>query len=502
MNIKIFNTKTHQEVDLYNNEFIIDENQEYSVRDESQQLTEQDFQSIGTWINPEIGILKSTNKVGIFRLKDVSVRVRSKLGDDFFQKIKEEIANIEKQLLLSSNGIEENLALSYGHFLEDVAFSQLLESWHNGKAHSSLRFIFANPSFGFATKGVVKNLSRGDVLSDIDFQYMQKSSRQFSSHNGKVIPITFPSAIRHQTNDVLEMRFIKFFLFFCFNLLERRVRRQKDEVSELKKYIDKLIAVDKDENKQKKLLAESKIFTIKKLIETQTIKLKINSYLRSETLKQVKFTGDLDFTSLKLHNNFHFKCLLKLYLNMRKSFEPLNSDNLVYLDIDSLENLYEYYCFIKLLKDFEVKPEFIDKLIKKDRSGWVIDKSIPVYIGNNCGYSFTLYFKKNFGRGTGSYSQSYAPDYTITLIDDKNTKLYLHLDAKYKHTSGYVKKEDIDKMHTYAHAIKKSKGAIVLFPGSHNTIFRCDETIIGAFFCSPIEEQNIKDKIFNLFNKI
>lgn len=110
-----------------------------------------------------------------------------------------------------------------------------------------------------------------------------------------------------------------------------------------------------------------------------------------------------------------------------------------------------------------------------------------------------MYFKKNFSRGTGSYSQSYAPDYTIKLIDDKNTKLYLHLDAKYKHTSGYVKKEDIDKMHTYTHAIKKSKGALVLFPGSYNTIFHCYGTIIGAFFCTPIEEQNIKDNILKLF---
>lgn len=264
MTLTIFNTKTHQEVALYNNEFIIDESQEYSVRDESQQLTEQDFQSIGTWITPEIGILKSTNKVGIFRLKNVTVRVRSKLGDDFFQKIKEEIANIEKQLLLSSNSIEEKFALSYGDFLEDVAVSQLLESWRNGKAHSSLSFIFENPGFGFTTKDVIKNISRGDVLSDIDFQYMDNSSLQFASHNGKVIPITFPSAIRQRTNDVLEMRFIKFFLFFCFNLLERIVTRQKDEVSSLNKYIDKLRAIDKDENKQKALPAERKIAAIKK----------------------------------------------------------------------------------------------------------------------------------------------------------------------------------------------------------------------------------------------
>jgi predicted component of viral defense system (DUF524 family) len=503
MPFTIHNIKTEEPVvfDLETNEFVIEENQEYSVKDANGKFTLQDFQTIGSRITEEIGTLKSTNKVGVFRLKNVNIRVRSKLGDNFFQKLKEEIASVEKQLLLSTNGIEEQLALSHGQFLEEVATSLLLESWATDKLNASLRFIFTNPNFGFANKSLVKNMSRGDVLSDIDFQYMQKSPRQLATHKGKVIPIVLPSAIRQQTYDVLEMRFMKFFLFFCFNLLEKRTIKLKYEISELEKKVIKLKANNEQDNRLKITSTDQQIAAInEKSTSTNAIKVKINSFLRSDVLKQVRFTGDLDFTSLKLHNHFHFKKLLQLYLKMRKSFEPLSSDNLVYLDINSLENLYEYYCLIKLLKDFEVEPEAIKALIKSDKSGWIIDKSIGVPLGTHADYSYTLFFKKNFSRGLDSYSQSYDPDYTIKLTDVDGAEQYLHLDAKYKHTNGYVKKEDIDKMHTYTHAIKKSKGALVLFPGKKNTKHLCFNTIIGALFCNPVDKQNLKTKILEIIS--
>jgi len=499
MTFKLIDLKTNQEVEFNDNQFVIDENQEYKIIDEEGELKKEDFISVGTWFTPKVAFLKSTNKVAVFRLKNIDIRVRSKLGDDFFQKVKSEISEIEKQLLISSNGLEESLALSHGSFLEDVAISLLLESWNKGKAHSSLRFLFENPRFGFTNKSIVKSLPRGDVLSAVDFQYLSKSTGSYITHNGRTVPATFSTITRAQTNDVLEMRFIKFFLLFCFNLLERRVTRFKFEVSELHTKINKLKTKEPNDHKRILSLENTMIVVNNKQVKFNKIKLKVNAFLRNDVLKNVKFTGDLDFTSLKLHNHFHLKYLLTLYLNMRKSFEPLNSDNLVYLDINSLENLYEYYCFIRLLKDFNVSHEDIKNLIKRDRSGWIIDKSIPTLIGEHCGFTFTLYFKMNFSGGVETYSQNYDPDYTIVLTAENNSKSYFHLDAKYKHYKGKAKKDDIDKMHTYTHAIKESKGSVVLFPGNKNTKYDCQNSKVGALFCNPNEQQNLKTELINLF---
>lgn len=490
MIFKIVDIKSKIEIDCLNNEFVIEENRKYKVIDETGALKPEEFTTIGDWLSPNLAIITSTNKVAVFRLKNIDIRVRSKLGDDFFNKVKDEIAEIEKQLLISSNGLEETLALTHGSFLEDVAISLLLEEWNNGKLHCVLRFLFENPKFGFFNKSTEKNLTKGGVLTSADFQYLGKSTRSFMDHNGKVIPTKIDTVIRAQTHNVIEMRFIKFFLSFCFNLLEKLIIRQDIEIIELKR---KLQNLKFEGNNNSILLLENTLRNLEsKQTKNKKIKLNFNVFLRNKVLDNVKFTGEIDFTSLKLHNQFHLKYMLDLYLKMRKSFETLSSHNLVYLDINSLENLYEYYCLIRLLKDFDVPTENIKNLIKKEKSGWIIDKSIAIPIEVNSGLSLTLYFKKNFKGGSDTYSQSYDPDYTIELKDRNDKISYLHLDAKYRHYKYQVKKDDIDKMHTYTHAIKKSVGAIVLFPGKNKIHYKCSGSIVGSLFCSPLEPLNLK----------
>ena len=488
--IKIIDLKNNQEVIFFNDEFVIEENKKYRVVDEAGLLRPEEFVSIGTWLSPNLAIIESTNKVAVFRLKNVAIRVKSKLGDSFFNKVKAEIAEIEKQLLISSNGLEEKLALTHGSFLDDVAISLLLEEWNNGKLHRVFRFLFENPRFGFTNKSIQKNLTKGEILSGADFQNLSKSNSSFMDYNGKVIPTKINTVTRSQTYDVIEMRFIKFFLLFCFNLLEKRIINLELEIIELNLKISTLIMGD---NKDRVQLLKNTLSALEnKQNINKRIKLYLNVFLKNKVLDGVEFKGGVDFTSLKLHNQFHLKYLLNLYLKMRKSFEPLSNNNLVYLDINSLENLYEYYCFIRLLKDFNVATKNIKNLIKKVKSGWVIDKSIGISIGVYCDSSLTLYFKKNFKGGSDTYSQSYDPDYTIELKDRNDKISYLHLDAKYRHYRYQVKKDDIDKMHTYTHAIKKSVGAIVLFPGKNKIHYKCSGSIVGSLFCSPLEPLNLK----------
>ncbi|MBG9996819.1 hypothetical protein I6F50_17350 [Pseudoalteromonas sp. NZS127_1] len=500
MTFKIFDLKNNQEISFLNNEFVIEENKKYRIIDEAGLLKKEEFTSIGEWVSPNFATITSTNKVAVFRLKNINIRVRSKLGDDFFNKVKAEIAEIEKQLLISSNGLEETFALTHGAFLEDVAISLLLEEWNNGELHRVLRFLFENPRFGYFNKSIKKNLTKGDVLSSADFQHLSKSTSSFIAHNGKVIPTTIDTVTRAQTHNVIEMRFIKFFLLFCFNLLEKRIISQSLGIAELERKAQN--AKIEDNNNRLQLLKSTLRALENKQAKTKNIKLNFNIFLRNKVLDNVKFTGEIDFTSLKLHNQFHLKYLLDLYLKMRKSFETLSSHNLVYLNINSLENLYEYYCLIRLLKDFDVSTESIKNLIKKEKAGWVIDKSIAIPIGVHCDFSLILYFKKNFKGGSETYSQNYDPDYTIELKDRDNNVSYLHLDAKYRHHQYRVKKDDIDKMHTYTHAIKKSVGAIVLFPGKKKAYYKCLNSLVGALYCNPLEPLDLKSGVQDYLTEI
>lgn len=82
-----------------------------------------------------------------------------------------------------------------------------------------------------------------------------------------------------------------------------------------------------------------------------------------------------------------------------------------------------------------------------------------------------VYYNKTFvGQRTGregSYSQSYRPDISLHWRNH-----WYHFDAKFKYAvssdedgcSRFVKKEDIDKMHTYKDAIIGTRSAWVLFP--------------------------------------
>lgn len=501
MNIKIVNSRNGIEQSFINNQFVLEENQEYLVMHAGGEFIKDDFKSIGTYISPNIGSLLSTNKIGVYSLKDVLVRFRSKLGDDFFSNLKNEIAEIEKQLLLSPNSIKVHFGLTYGVQLDEIALSLLSEAWATGKVKRSLRMIFEKPNFGFTNKAITKNLSHGDILSENDFHYLNRGISQLTNKNGKILPLNFSTTFREKTNDIIEFRFIKLFLFYCSNLLERNISSFSTSLSELKQRIQNLAATQEEGYLFK--ITEVNIIVEKLKIKRKVvfdIQIALKKYLRSDLLKNVVFNGNIDFSSIKLHNNFYYKYLLELFLKMRKTFDVFNNPNLVYLDINSLDNLYEYYCFIKIIKSFEIKPEEIRKIINKTSSGWVINKFKPIELGIYEEKKLKVFFKRNFARSTDTFSQDYEPDYTVEIQDKAGKVSFLHMDAKYKHNNYNVKKEDIDKMHTYVHAIKSTKASFVLFPGKISISYNCINSTVGAIPCAPWAEASIKVEILKQLN--
>lgn len=490
MDIVIVNADNDIVISPIENEYILEENHNYIVTSKSKSFQRHDFSKIGLYIEPEKGILRSTNKIGVFNLKGTNIRFTSKIGEDFYQLLLEKISNIEKELILSSNSIQEVFGLNYGNFLDEVAVSIFLKSWKKTKL--ILEYILSTPVFSYKNKLIEKNLLKGDFLEENDFYNLHNNSESIIKYNDKCFPYNFSTNINYETLDTLEMRFFKFFIEFCLNIFRKRHYLLEKLILDKKQ---KIISINNKNNVQHNFLKKEQteinnLTELKK--ENDKIKSTLNGFLHNKKLLGVKKLNNFDFTSIRLHNKFQFKHVLNLYLRMKKSFEVIENKNNVFLNINSIENLYEYYCFIKILIDFNVKREEINRVIIKEKLGRTINTAHPVKLGEWKGLCFLLFFKKSFSENE-TYSQQYSPDYTIKITNGNNDIFYFHLDAKYKVINFSVSKDDIDKMHTYAHAIKNTIGSYVLYPGRKNTYYTCEKSTIGAIYCTPQFEQNMSD---------
>ena len=487
MNIEIKNSKIGNFITPINNEYLLEENVKYIVKSLSKSFKEHDFIEIGLYISSEYGVITSTNKIGLFKLKQNNIRFISKLGDNFYKKVLEKICDVEKNLLLSSNSINESFGLNYGNYLDEIAISVLLNSWNNGNLKNNIEFILSSPPLTYKDKIVEKNFLKGDFLEDLDFYNLHNSSTNYINFNNKFVPYAILTNKKSENLNNTEIQFLKFFIIFCLKLL-----RKKN--IELENHLN----IEKNKGK---LLDE--IINLNNNIIN--IKSKFNGFLHNSNLKNVQNLNNFDFTSIKLHNKFQLNYILKIYLKMRKSFELINNIDSVMLNINSIENLYEYYCFLKIIESFNISQEVISTIIKKINVGWIINTKYPLLLGNFNGMSFSIYFKKSFGKFE-TYSQQYSPDYSIKIISKNNSIFYFHLDAKYKVQNSSVKKEDIDKMHTYSHAIKNTIGSYVLYPGRTNVDYDCENSLVGAIFCNPECEQSLKEiileKVLFAYSKI
>jgi predicted component of viral defense system (DUF524 family) len=499
MTIKIYEVPSQKEVLISGTEFVLEENQTYKAEDFTGTFQESNFRSLGTFVSPNIGLISVTNKVGLYHLNGSQIRIQSKLGDRFFTQIKEKIATIEKQLLLSSNGAEEEFSLTNGRFLEKVALSVFLKSWDEGLISTSLNFIYANPSCSLKTNVIEKNLAKGDFIAENDFMQMQNQPTEFTTHVGKIIPLKYKTKNLVESYDVLEMRFIKFFLQFSSNLLSRTINSSALQVIELDKQIIRISQGESSDKAAKISSIRRKLVTVSEESKRITkILRKLRFFLKSNIFINVENDKFFDLTSLKLHKNFHFKRVLSTYIRMRKSFETLANDHFVFLNINSLENLYEYYCLIMILSDFNIEKETILSLVQKRKDGWFIDKAQTITLLEADDYSLVFNFQKVFSKGKGSHSQTYDPDYTLTAKFKCGEVKYILLDAKYKHNNGFVKKEDIDKMHTYTHAIKGAIAAFAVFPGYEDVTYDCGNSFVGSLICNPNNPVQIKEKILQI----
>ncbi|WP_413862276.1 DUF2357 domain-containing protein [Methanobrevibacter sp. UBA417] len=253
----------------------------------------------------------------------------------------------------------------------------------------------------------------------------------------------------------------------------------------------------------------------------------INEYLSNKKLKEIGELTQLPLNSQVLQKKEGYRKILEYYFMLELSYH-MNWDE-ISKDIKGYQKkiyeLYEKWCYIEILNILsQITNEKINyqKIFKinKNHKDWSIELKTsqsskkPNYIFQ---YSpeiqIYLFYQKNYTNNSKnqftSYSNHFKPDYSI-LIKNKNKENLYHFDAKYKMDKNQVKKEDINKMHTYMDAIINTKGSYILYVGKKQQIYKKPgKTIpsVGAFPLNPgtYKEQNenqLKKFILKLLKNI
>ncbi len=473
-------------------------------------------------------------KDGVNSIK-IPIEVRSK-KIDYFNQYSAMIADLSQHalsLIFEVNSpLYQEFELDYRQketYYEDFMFLEYLFRRDNlpsifeyisKNLHSQLINHTETVPISFASnvnQNTLKNMvSKPNNLSksDADFKIVEKL-------NG-YIPREIEQTKHEDIIDVAENRFFKYFLELILELIEKLLKTSKEG------YIkDKLLSFEE----------EMEYFLSNKFFN------------HISTMDYVPFNSQI----LQKKEGYReiFQYFLMLEFSFRLSWDEINNQFKGFEK--KLSELYEYWCYFKLLKvlnELSIKKINFEDVFKINKDNWSI--SIKKGIGSRKTFHLNLYghdieidlfYNLRFSDGSQyrSYSLAFKPDYTL-LVKINDEINYVHFDAKYRSELEIIdyydtiesnkqldeeiekrdsleekerlfKDGDIYKMHTYKDSILLTEGSYVLYPGNRTKKFLETNTVIpsvGAFSLTPgndgFEEDDlesfIKEVIWTLlFNK-
>ncbi len=458
-------------------------------------------------------------KDGINSIK-MPIEVRSK-KIDYFNQYSSMIADLSQQSLSLIFEVNSPLYQEFEidsrrkeTYYEDFMFLEYLFRDDNlpsifeylsKNLHSQLKNHIETVPISFASKvnqNTLKNIMTkpGNLSkSGADFEIVRK----LKGH----IPYELDQIKHEDVIDIPENRFLKYFLELIRDLIE-------------------------------KLLGNSKEGYIKDNL--LYFRVEIGYYLSSKFFNHISSMDYVPFNSQILQKKegyreiFHY--FLMLEFSFRLSWDELNNQFKGFEK--KLSELYEYWCYFKLLKvlnDLSVNKINFEDVFEINKDNWSVGikkgvKSVKHFQLMLHGHEIKidLFYNLKFSDKSQyrSYSLAFRPDYTLLVTIDKHN-YYIHFDAKYRseleisdfyskinetdldeeidkrdalEEKDYIFKDgDIYKMHTYKDSILKTEGSYVLYPGSITKRFKESDLIIpsvGAFSLTPgnddVEEDNLE----------
>lgn len=465
-------------------------------------------------------------KDGINSIK-IPIEVRSK-KIDYFNQYSAMIADLSQHslsLIFEVNSpLFQEFELDYRQketYYEDFMFLEYLFRDENlpsifeylsKNLHSQLKNYKETVPISFASninQNTLKSIaSKPNNLfkSDADFDFVQKL-------NG-FIPYEIDQIKHEDVIDIPENRFFKYFLELIRDLVEKLIKSSKEG------YIKDKLLYFRDE---------------------------IEYYLSSKFFNHISDMDYVPFNSQILQKKegyreiFHY--FLMLEFSFRLSWDEINNQFKGFEK--KLSELYEYWCYFKLLKvlnDLSVNNINFEDVFEINRDNWSInikkgEKSRKKFklclYGNEIDIELFYNLKFSDGSKYRSYSLAFKPDYTL-LVKIGESIRYVHFDAKYRSeleiTDFYniiksnneldekiderdsleekdhvFKDGDIYKMHTYKDSILETEGSYVLYPGNRTKQFFESNMIIpsvGAFSLTPGSKGEDEDSLEQFIREV
>lgn len=455
----------------------------------------------------------------------IPIEVRSKKMD-YFSQYSAMIADLSQHslsLIFEVNSpLYQEFELDYRQketYYEDFMFLEYLFREENLPAifeylsknlHSQLKNHTETVPISFASnvnQNTLKNIiSKPNKLVKVD------SDLEISQKLNGYLPYEIEQTKHEDIIDIPENRFFKYFLELIRDLVEKLLESSKEG------YIQDKLLYFKDE---------------------------IGYFLSSKFFNHISAMEYVPFNSQILQKKEGYREIFQYFLmlefSFRLSWDEINNQFKGFEK--KLSELYEYWCYFKLLKvlnDLSIRKINFEDVFKINKDNWSISikkgvKSRKRFVLMLYGHEIEieLFYNLRFSEGSKyrSYSLAFKPDYTL-LVTIEGITNYIHFDAKYRseleindddsdidkkiderdsieETDRIFKEGDIYKMHTYKDSILTTEGAYVLYPGNKTKQFFESNTIIpsvGAFSLTPgndeIEENNLEMFIKNVLKTL
>lgn len=274
----------------------------------------------------------------------------------------------------------------------------------------------------------------------------------------------------------------------------------------------------------------------------------IEYYLSNKLFNHISSMDYVPYNSQVLQKKEGYREIFQFFLMLEFSFRlSWNDLNNQFKGFEKkLSELYEYWCYFKLLKvlnDLSVKKISFEDVFEINKDNWSI--SIKKGVKSRKSFKFfffdheinvELFYNLRFSEESKyrSYSLAFRPDYTLLVRIGENIN-YIHFDAKYRsgleianfynvvgksdkelddeinerdslEEKDYIFKDgDIYKMHTYKDSILKTEGSYVLYPGNKTKqFFESDDIIpsVGAFSLTPGNDDVGEDELEKFIREV
>ena len=452
----------------------------------------------------------------------IPIEVRSK-KIDYFNQYSSMIADLSQQalsLIFEVNSpLYQEFELDYRDketFYEDFMFLEYLFRQDNlpsifeylsKNLHSQLKNHVETVPISLASN--VNQNTLKNIIARPNKLFKTDSDLEISRKLNGYLPHEIEQVKHEDIIDIPENRFFKYFLELIQSLIEKLSANSPEG------YINDKLLYFRDE---------------------------IEYYLSSKFFNHISSMDYVPFNSQILQKKegyreiFHY--FLMLEFSFRLSWDEVNNQFKGFEK--KLSELYEYWCYFKLLKvlnDLSIKKINFEDVFIINRNNW----SIGIKRGIESAKHFKLilkgheieidlFYNLRFSDNSQyrSYSLAFRPDYTLLVTVGGETH-YIHFDAKYRseleisdfyskidktsdeldeeidrrdsqEEKDYIFKDgDIYKMHTYKDSILKTEGSYVLYPGNITRRFNESDMVIpsvGAFSLTPgnddVEEDNLE----------